>query len=55
MALTAFGLGTAPALLGLSVADDLLARNRAVVNRLSQAFLLVMGIWFLRTGLAGSW
>jgi sulfite exporter TauE/SafE len=52
-ALTLFGLGTAPALLGLSVADDLLARNRALVNRLSQAFLLAMGIWFLSNGLVG--
>ena len=39
--------------LGLSVADDLLARNRAMVNRLSQAFLLAMGIWFLSNGLVG--
>lgn len=52
-ALALFGIGTAPALLGLSVADELLARNRAVVNRLSQVFLLAMGIWFLWTGLAG--
>jgi hypothetical protein len=52
-ALALFGLGTAPALLGLSVADDLLARNRAFVNRLSQVFLLVMGLWFLWTGVAG--
>jgi hypothetical protein len=51
-ALTLFGMGTAPALLGLSVADELLARNRAFVNRLSQVFLLVMGIWFLWTGFA---
>ena len=52
-ALALVGIGTAPALLGLSVADELLARNRAFVNRLSQAFLLVMGIWFLWTGFAG--
>ncbi len=52
-ALALFGLGTAPALLGVSVADDLLARNRAFVNRLSQVFLLVMGIWFIWTGLLG--
>jgi sulfite exporter TauE/SafE len=51
-ALALFGLGTAPALLGLSVADDLLARNRAFVNRLSQVFLLAMGAWFVWTGLA---
>jgi sulfite exporter TauE/SafE len=52
-ALALFGLGTAPALLGLSLADDLLARNRALVNRLSQAFLLAMGAWFVWTGIAG--
>ena len=54
-ALALFGIGTAPALLGVSIADELLARNRAFVNRLSQAFLLVMGTWFLWTGLAGAW
>ena len=52
-ALALFGIGTAPALLGVSVADELLARNRAFLNRLSQVFLLVMGIWFLWTGLIG--
>ena len=52
-ALTLFGLGTAPALLGVSVADQLLARNRALINRLSQVFLLAMGLWFLWTGFAG--
>jgi len=39
----------APAQLGVSVADELLARNRALVNRCSQVVPLVMGIWFLRT------
>jgi TRAP-type C4-dicarboxylate transport system permease small subunit len=38
------------ALVGLSLADQLLARNRAFVNRLSQVFILVMGIWFLWSG-----
>jgi len=52
-ALSLFGIGTAPALLGVSVADELLARNRAVINRLSQVFLLAMGAWFLWTGVAG--
>jgi uncharacterized protein len=51
-ALALFGIGTAPALLGVSVADELLARNRSFLNRLSQVFLLVMGAWFLWTGLA---
>jgi sulfite exporter TauE/SafE len=52
-ALALFGLGTAPALLGVSVADELLARNRRFVNRLSQVFLLAMGLWFLSTGIVG--
>ena len=52
-ALALFGIGTAPALLGVSIADDLLARNRALINRLSQVFLLAMGIWFLWTAVAG--
>jgi sulfite exporter TauE/SafE len=51
-ALALFGIGTAPALLGLSVADELLARNRPFINRLSQLFLLVMGLWFLWTAFA---
>lgn len=53
LALTLFGLGTAPALLGVSLADELLARHRVVLNRLSQLFLLAMGAWFLWTGLRG--
>jgi len=52
-ALALFGIGTAPALLGVSIADELLARNRAFLNRLSQVFLLAMGLWFLWTGLRG--
>ena len=52
-ALALFGIGTAPALLGLSAVDELLALKRAVVNRLSQVFLLAMGAWFVWTGLAG--
>lgn len=52
-ALALFGLGTAAALLGVSVADEVLSRNRAFINRLSQVFLLVMGLWFLRRGLGG--
>lgn len=53
VALALFGAGTLPALLGLSLADELLARRRAALNRLSQLFLLAMGLWFLWTGLAG--
>ena len=51
--LALFGLGTIPALLGVSVADELLVRHRSLVNRLSQAFILLMGIWFTWQGLAG--
>ena len=53
LALLLFGLGTAPALLGLSLADELLARRRALLNRLSQAFVLAMGAWFLWRGIRG--
>jgi len=52
-ALALCGVGTAPALLGLSLADQLLARNRMFVNRLSQVFILVMGAWFLWSGIRG--
>lgn len=51
LALVIFGAGTAPALLGLSLADDLLARHREWLNRLAQGFLLVMGITFVWRGL----
>lgn len=49
-ALVAFGLGTAPALLGVSLADALLVSNRPGANRFSQGFVLVMGVWFLWRG-----
>ena len=45
--LVLFGLGTAPALFGVSLADALFIRRRVVLNRLSQVFVLVMGAWFL--------
>lgn len=50
-ALALFGLGTAPALLGVSLADELLARRRAALDRLSRLFVLAMGSWFLWKGL----
>jgi hypothetical protein len=53
VALALFGVGTAPALLGVSIADGLLARNRAFINRLSQLFLLAMGLRFLWRAFAG--
>ena len=52
MALLAFGLGTAPALLGISLADTLLVRHRLTLNRVSQVFVLVMGVWYLWRGFA---
>jgi sulfite exporter TauE/SafE len=51
IALALFGIGTAAALFGVAFADELLAHRRATLNRLSQVFLLVMGIWFLWMGL----
>ncbi len=45
--LVLFGLGTAPALFGVSLADALLVRRRVLLNRLAQLFILVMGAWFL--------
>jgi len=53
VALALFGVGTAPALLGVSLANELLVVNRAWVNRLSQCFLLAMGISFLWKGIFG--
>jgi sulfite exporter TauE/SafE len=53
LALFLFGLGTTPALLGLSLADDLLARRRALLDRLARVFLLAMGAWFVWSGLRG--
>jgi sulfite exporter TauE/SafE len=53
LALLVFGLGTAPALLGLSLADDLLARRRVLLDRLARVFLLAMGAWFVWSGLRG--
>jgi uncharacterized protein len=51
-ALALFGLGTAPALLGVSLADELVARHRVLLNRLALVFILAMGAWFLWRGLA---
>lgn len=51
--LAIFGLGTAVALLAISLADELLVRHRPAFNRLSQVFVLVMGVWFLWRGIVG--
>lgn len=45
--LVVFGLGTAPALFGVSMADALFVRRRSTLNCLSQVFVLAMGVWFL--------
>lgn len=50
-ALLAFGLGTAPALLGVSLADLLLVRHRLLVTRVAQVFVIGWGGWFLWRGL----
>jgi len=52
LGLALFGVGTLPAMLGLSMVDELLARHRVLINRLSIVFLLVMGGWFVYQGLA---
>ena len=41
----------APALLGVSLADHLLGRTRPLLNRASQAFVLVRGLWYPWRGL----
>ncbi len=51
LALGAFGLGTAPALLGVSLADTWFVRSRLTLNRVSHLFVLGMGVWFLWRGL----
>lgn len=52
VALAAFALGTVPALAGVSLADAVLLQRRALTARLSQAFVLAMGVWYLWRGLA---
>ncbi len=47
LALAFFGAGTVPALLVVSFADQLIVRRRPALNRLSQVFVLVMGVSFL--------
>ena len=51
--LALFGLGTVPAMLGISAADELLVRHRNLINRLSQAVILAMGLWFIWKGIVG--
>lgn len=51
LSLVAFGAGTVPALLGVSIADLLLGRHRLAVTRLAHVFVLAWGGWFLWRGL----
>jgi hypothetical protein len=51
MAMALFGMGTAPALLGVSLADEYLARHRVITNGLAQVFVLLMGGWFVWRGI----
>lgn len=51
LALLAFGAGTVPALLGVSMADLLLVRHRLAATRIAQVFVLAWGGWFLWRGL----
>jgi len=53
LGLALFGLGTIPAMLSISMADELLVRHRNLVNRLSQVVILAMGLWFTWKGIAG--
>jgi sulfite exporter TauE/SafE len=53
-ALAAFGAGTIPALLGVSLADVALVRRRGLLNQTSQLFVMAMGLWFVWRGLGPS-
>ncbi len=50
LALVCFGLGTTPALFGVSLADTLFVRQRTSLNRLSHLFVVAMGAWFIWRG-----
>jgi sulfite exporter TauE/SafE len=54
-ALAAFGLGTTPGLVGIAVVDRLVLGPRPALSRLSQAFVLVMGVYYLWRGVAPLW
>ncbi len=51
--LLVFGLGTVPALLMASLADQFFRRQRGWVDRLSQGVIVGMGAWFVWRGIAG--
>ena len=51
-AMATFGIGTVPALLGVSIADRMLGRRLPFASVVSQAFVFVMGVWYLFRGIA---
>jgi sulfite exporter TauE/SafE len=51
--LLVFGLGTVPALLTASLADQFLRRQRRWVDRVSQVVIVSMGGWFVWRGVVG--
>ena len=51
VALLLFGLGTVPALAGVALANEVLFRRGAAIQRASQVFVLIMGLWYLWRGL----
>lgn len=50
VALAAFGLGTVPALFGVSLLDTALLQRRAWLDRGAQVFVLALGVWYLWRG-----
>jgi uncharacterized protein len=56
LAMAAFGAATVPALLSVSLADEILgARRRTLLNVVAQLFILAMGARFLWRGLSLLW
>lgn len=51
VALAVFGAGTVPALFGVAFARAVLFNRRLAIDRLSQVFVLLMGLWYLWRGL----
>lgn len=49
-ALAMFGLGTVPALFGVSLLDTALLQRRAWLDRGAQVFVLGLGVWYLWRG-----
>jgi hypothetical protein len=50
LAMATFGLGTAPALAGVAVANRVVVSQRVGLTRLSSGFVLAMGVWYLWRG-----